>query len=292
MVTRIRESLEGLPGSHRFDIVLTDVQMPMLDGLRASSQIRELEKALGSSTHLPIVAVTAHAMTDETSRMRSFGVDDVVTKPLDPLRLGQVMQKLTGQQTADTAHSRPTGETASGPTDIQLVELGLRLWTKVAKRDSSVGELFGLSEDPLSPEDFQRVLDIVDVGERSGNSVRRTLLIFSGFLECFRDNIKKLSEAKQSRSVEDLQFAAHALKGLLLDIGARTSGALASTIEQQCNDGDGDSAFASVGQLSKQTLLVARLVSQICEMAAGEGATQQSTHVLERDDEGEHAEQE
>ena len=73
MVARVREALEGRSNTPKFDIVLTDVQMPLLDGLSATSQIRDLEKEYGTSTRLPVVAVTAHAMTDETSRSGRCG---------------------------------------------------------------------------------------------------------------------------------------------------------------------------------------------------------------------------
>lgn len=273
MVARIKDSIEGVPGAGRFDIVLTDVQMPLLDGLSATAQIRTIETEQGVSSRLPIVAVTAHAMTDETSRMRAFGVDDVITKPLDPLKLGQVIQRLTGRSLPETQDSERVATNVS-LTDTQLAELALRLWTKLAQRDSSVRELFGLSETPASPEDFQRVLDIGDVIERSGNSVRRSLLIFSGFLECFREQLQKLNDAKLAKSSEELRFAAHALKGLLLDVGARVSGGLASDIEQLCKGDDGEAALMMVGQLTRQILLVARLVAQIKDLASGDVSSQ------------------
>jgi signal transduction histidine kinase/CheY-like chemotaxis protein/HPt (histidine-containing phosphotransfer) domain-containing protein len=287
MVARIKESLAGGPETRKFDIILTDVQMPLLDGLNATAQIRALENELGAHTHLPIVAVTAHAMTDEKSRMRDFGVDDVVTKPLDPLHLGQVIQRLTGKQAIDDpSATRPnSAQRQEQPmTDTQLVELGLRVWRSFAKRDASLSDVFALSDDPLSPEDFQRVLDVVDVIDRSGDSVRRTLLIFQGFLDCFGEQIRKLNEAKRARSADDLRFAAHALKGLLLDVGARTAGELAGSIEQLSREGDLEEASAHVGRLTKQVLVVSRLISQISQSAHGSaqrGSTNEATGTAE-----------
>jgi signal transduction histidine kinase/DNA-binding response OmpR family regulator/HPt (histidine-containing phosphotransfer) domain-containing protein len=270
MVSRVRDSLEAIPGNKSFDLILTDVQMPLLDGLTATSRIRDMERDKNVSTHLPIVAVTAHAMTEEVSRMRQFGVDDVVTKPLDPMKLGAVIQRLTGQGT--NSKEKPIVKAAPKQlTEADLSQLGIRLWTQMAKRDDSLIELFGLSEDPMSPEDFQRVLDIEDVLERSGNSIRRTLLIFGGFLECFREQLQKLNEAKQTKDTDGLRFTSHALKGLLLDVGARASGGLASSIEQHCKNGEPEAALALVNQLVKQVLLVSRLVSQIHTTASGEG---------------------
>jgi signal transduction histidine kinase/CheY-like chemotaxis protein len=277
MVARVRESLEGRENTPTFDIVLTDVQMPLLDGLSATSQIRELENEYKRSARLPVVAVTAHAMTDEMSRMRAFGVDDVVTKPLDPLRLGEVLQRLTGHgKVASPETVKPATSSPAPLTANDLTELGLRLWRQIAKRDEEVAQLFGLSDDPSSPEDFQRVLDIPDVIDRSGDSVRRTLLIFQGFLDCFREQLTKLGEAKQKGNVEEIRFAAHALKGLLLDVGARATGGLASSLEQDCKKGDADSAQGRVSALTKQTLLVSRLITQVSRVATGEQSTDTS----------------
>jgi CheY-like chemotaxis protein/HPt (histidine-containing phosphotransfer) domain-containing protein len=283
LVSKVRDSIAGVEGAPKFDLILTDVQMPLLDGLNATAQIRALEKNGGIIKHLPIVAVTAHAMTDETSRMRQFGVDDVVTKPLDPIRLGQVIQKLTG---SEAAASLGTSKSGLGTTMAagELSELVCRLWAQLARRDRDLSALFLLSDEPQNPEDLKKVLDISDVLERTGNSVRRTLLIFSGFLECFRDQIIKLSEAKQASNFEDLRFAAHALKGLLLDVGAKVAGDVASTVEQSCMSGQQAEALSLVGQLTKQVLAVSRLVTQICQVATGGLDSQEALNAVQSRD--------
>lgn len=281
LVSQIKDSLEGAKGSQSFDIILTDVQMPLLDGLNATAQIRSLERKHGVIKHLPIIAVTAHAMTDETSRMRNFGIDDVVTKPLDPLRLGEVLQKLTGQKIASDIRAGSNGEAETqraatnrkAPlSEREFCDLALRLWTQMAKRDSDLRETFSLEDDPLDPKVFKGVLDINDVYERSGDSVRRTLLIFSGFGDCFREQLQRLSDGKQSRDLNDIRFGAHALKGLLLDVGAKASADLACRIEQLALKGEADKAVALISQLTKQVLLISRLVAQITN-SAGEGAS-------------------
>ena len=73
------EALEALK-KHSFDVVLMDGQMPEMDGFEATRRIREKEKASGS--HLPIVALTAHAMQGDKERFLAGGMDAYVTKPL------------------------------------------------------------------------------------------------------------------------------------------------------------------------------------------------------------------
>jgi len=267
LVDTVEASLLADTTTEAFDVVLTDVQMPLLDGLSATSRIREFERNRGIVRRLPIVAVTAHAMTEETSRMHQYGVDDVVTKPIDPMKLGDVILRVTG-------HCGQKGATTglgmgASLSESELMELGARCWSQLAKRDKEVGRVFRLSEEPSSAEDFQRVLDIGDVFTRSGNSARRTLLIFRGFLECFREQVGKLSAARKDRDSQNLLYASHALKGLLLDVGARLTADLASVTEQQAKVGDMESARRGASLLIKQVLLVSRLIEQLVS-AAGE----------------------
>jgi CheY-like chemotaxis protein/HPt (histidine-containing phosphotransfer) domain-containing protein len=77
-----------------FDAVLMDVQMPELDGLEATRAIRRREE--GGPSRLPILALTAQAMSGDDQRCFEAGMDAYVTKPVDPARLSQALARLTG----------------------------------------------------------------------------------------------------------------------------------------------------------------------------------------------------
>lgn len=77
-----------------FDLVLMDIQMPGMDGVEATRKIRQNE---APSQHIPIVALTAHAMASEREAVLNAGMDDCLTKPIDEAELGRVIQRWTGQ---------------------------------------------------------------------------------------------------------------------------------------------------------------------------------------------------
>jgi CheY-like chemotaxis protein len=84
-----------------FDIILMDVQMPEMSGLEATAAIREREQSLGG--HIPIVAMTAHAMTGDREHCLAAGMDAYVSKPL---RLDELLAVVDGLFTSVT-QARP-----------------------------------------------------------------------------------------------------------------------------------------------------------------------------------------
>jgi two-component system sensor histidine kinase/response regulator len=84
------EALEALD-KQAFDLVLMDVQMPEMDGLQATAAIRKSE--MKSGKHIPIIAMTAHAMAGDKDRCLEAGMDDYITKPIRPEQLDDVLKR-------------------------------------------------------------------------------------------------------------------------------------------------------------------------------------------------------
>jgi len=87
----------------QFDIVLMDVQMPEMDGLEATRQIRSAEEAMGK--HTPIIALTAHVMSGDRKRCFAAGMDDYISKPFQKQQLLSAVERLSQpEQSAATRH--------------------------------------------------------------------------------------------------------------------------------------------------------------------------------------------
>jgi CheY-like chemotaxis protein len=133
----------------RFDVVLMDVRMPGIDGLKTAAAIRAQEKASGA--HLPLIAVTAHAMPGDRERCLEAGMDAYLSKPIRSRELFDTIERLTatarieitpsGPRVPNTTIARP-GEVANGAVsnhEISVLAGGLTLLeaieTAIARRD-------------------------------------------------------------------------------------------------------------------------------------------------------------
>jgi signal transduction histidine kinase/CheY-like chemotaxis protein len=77
-------------GRQSFDLVFMDVQMPEMDGFEATAALRKKEKSTGK--HLPVIAMTAHAMVGDRQRCLDAGMDDYITKPIRPEELSKLLR--------------------------------------------------------------------------------------------------------------------------------------------------------------------------------------------------------
>ncbi len=103
-----REAIDALERTN-FHLVLMDCQMPELDGMAATKQIREREKSSGA--HMPVIAMTANAMQGDRELCLEAGMDDYISKPVNPEALSAVLEKWTRE------HRVPSKSDDSGASD-------------------------------------------------------------------------------------------------------------------------------------------------------------------------------
>jgi len=102
-----------------YDLILMDVQMPLVDGLEATRMIRERERPTGS--RVPVVILTAHAMKGDRERCLAAGADDYLAKPIDPCQLAAVLDRLTVPDAKPKASAFASAHEPEQPFDSKMV---------------------------------------------------------------------------------------------------------------------------------------------------------------------------
>ena len=194
-----------------YDLVLMDLHMPVLDGLAAAQAIRALPAPRGD---VLMVALTADAYTDTRQRAAQAGMNDFLTKPVQPVELQRSLARLFGRaRSADWApasapDSRAAASKAAGPADAAP-------WL-----DTSAPELMF---EGLPPGTHAQLLAV--------------------FFDDESGSIARLSGLLNAPAGADLRNAAHAVRGAALSLGLRRLAATAASIEALA-DASGDAAVA------------------------------------------------
>jgi signal transduction histidine kinase/DNA-binding response OmpR family regulator/HPt (histidine-containing phosphotransfer) domain-containing protein len=190
-----------------FDLILMDVQMPIMDGFAATAAIRERET--GTERHMPIIAMTAHAMAGDRERCFKAGMDAYVAKPFRPHELFRAVEEIQPPHT-DIA---PESDDAD---------------------QSIIAPMQGSLQPPISTSDFDRTEALNRVG--GSEEILRELV------ELFRTECpKQMIDIQQQHAVRDLPAlgrAAHTLKGSVAIFAAQPAYEAALRIEKMGRSGD------------------------------------------------------
>jgi two-component system sensor histidine kinase/response regulator len=143
LVTNGREAVDAMD-RERFDVVLMDVQMPVMGGFEATRLIREAEARSGTRT--PIIAVTAHAMKGDREACFEAGMDGFAPKPIQS---GKLLEMLDRLGSGSMPEPRMRAEPADGGDSETLDEVGLM--NLVGGNRELVGELAGIFLEDLEP---------------------------------------------------------------------------------------------------------------------------------------------
>lgn len=186
----VLQALETQP----YDVVLMDVEMPEMDGLEATRQVR---KRVSPKAQPWIIGVTANAMSGDREICFDAGMDGFVTKPLRPTELADALRVAAGNAQEDVERSE----------------------TKIER--SSQAEPFHIDQAALD-----QLQDAIG-GERADLDE-----LLRSFLEDGPFQIKTITQNIQSGSVDDLRRAAHSLKASATDFGAMRLAQLAGELEE------------------------------------------------------------
>ncbi|MGB6200400.1 MAG: response regulator, partial [Candidatus Acidiferrales bacterium] len=125
-----RQAVEAVK-AQKFDVALMDVQMPEMDGLEATAAIRKMEKTNGG--HLPIIAMTAHAMKGDRERCLAAGMDGYLSKPIRSQELIQMTENFTGAAEPIVMADEPPESVMDKKTALARIDGDESLFADLAK---------------------------------------------------------------------------------------------------------------------------------------------------------------
>jgi two-component system, sensor histidine kinase and response regulator len=190
-----------------YDLVFMDMQMPVMDGVAATQAIRRFADAQA----LPIVAMTANAMEQDRRRCFDAGMNDYVSKPIDPAQLAQVLERWLAM---------PRGREASAAPGAPPVVSPPQLPTGVPGLDTQAGLA------------------------RVGGKTAVYLALLQRFCQSQGTTVHNISDALHAGNRAAARILAHTLHGVAGNIGAVSLQELAGSLEQRILGGAGAADLA------------------------------------------------
>ncbi|MGD9648148.1 MAG: response regulator [Pirellulales bacterium] len=248
-----REALRQIR-EDEFDLVLMDLQMPVLGGEEATVQLRAAEQ--GTTKHLPVIAMTAHALKGDRERCLAAGMDDYIAKPIRARQLFEVVERY-GPARA------PSGEIAPQPTDTAATTVASNAATEqvvassapppaAAAGNSATNAANGAVDDDASTTAFDLTAALAAVGGDRG--------LLKEIVALFRADapgwLAELADSIAAGDAGRLRRIAHTLKNSAGYFGAGPTYQLALALEERGRKSDLAGAEAIRAQLVDE---VARL---------------------------------
>jgi len=195
-----------------FDVIFMDCQMPRVDGFTATVAIRKIEDG---QKRTPIIAMTAHAMKGDRERCLASGMDDYISKPIDPNSMLNILRRwLPGSVVKE----------ASAPKEV-TVAAGL--------------SPFAAQEE--NPENLP-VFDLKQAMWVTGGKMRMFKRVTAVFLQHMPDRIQELSIAVSHADISEVNRLAHSIHGATASVGGKRLCQAAQKLEYQAHEGNLDDA--------------------------------------------------
>jgi CheY-like chemotaxis protein/HPt (histidine-containing phosphotransfer) domain-containing protein len=213
-----------------FDLVLMDVQMPVMDGLEAATAIRQWEATSGNDKpsakhHLPIIALTAHAIKGDREQCLQAGMDEYLSKPVKAPDLLAVIEALME---------------AAQNEDVPVNRIAQKKYTSI---------------------------DIAQALEIMGGQKDILLVVCKAIVEKFPEELARLSHAIKGKDTRSIERIAHAVKSAAKSIGAFQAAELATQIERAGSDNSAEKAVQIFPAFEKN---IGAVVQELYDYIRGE----------------------
>ena len=225
-----RLALEAVQ-KQRYDVVLMDCQMPEMDGFTATKEIRRLEAQgtvlAGHGKRLPIVALTANAIKGDRELCLAAGMDEYLSKPIEPGQLLALLNSILPEAAAPAAPPPTPADSAPGAAQVPA---GSAPHGRPAGAPSNPA--------PSGPADPGAPVDLGDVLRRCMGKQAFVDRILRKFLDKAGADLAALEEHVRSANAQKIAFVAHGLKGAAANLSAGALRQAASDMEQAGKAGD------------------------------------------------------
>ena len=208
---------------NKYDLILMDVQMPVMDGYRATRRIRELEKerrkvdGSGNLERIPIIATTANALKGDREKCLASGMDDYISKPLRRKLPMTTVEKWLFQGDSGDLFSEDKGSVTG----------------KSATSSSA-------------PMDVERAIDEFE-GDRAF-----LVEVLKGFVDNVTQQLAILNQAVRDNDAERVAKEAHAIKGGAANLTAKALADAAHMLEKTAKSGDLTNATIYLEKLEEE----------------------------------------
>jgi len=206
----------------RYDLVLMDCQMPVVDGYTATRRWREAEELTGDGNHLPIIAMTANAMAGDRQKCLDAGMDDYLAKPVTRAELERCLHRWWRPRASEVRPAVAVDDAVAAPT-VQ----------PVAPVPAAAAPMAAVEEDapalPTAPA--AAVLDgdiLAELRSVLGGELDKLIALF---LEDTPLLLARLEAAALAPDFNELREAAHSLKSSSANLGAMSLSAAAKRVE-------------------------------------------------------------
>jgi PAS domain S-box-containing protein len=215
-----------------YDLVLMDVQMPEMDGIEATSELRSRE--MGSGRHQPVIAMTALVMQGDRERCLAAGMDGYLTKPIRPRALDEVLEQFIAQKRQNGALLEEAPKQVAQPSPT-------------------------LEEEPVDGHELL---------ERVGGDREFLTELVNLFREDSPRQLDRIRASLEKNDSTGVQRGAHSLRGTLANLAARPAADLAGTIEEAGQAGDLRRAETAMHSLDIELPRVLNALGTLCEGVA------------------------
>jgi signal transduction histidine kinase/DNA-binding response OmpR family regulator/HPt (histidine-containing phosphotransfer) domain-containing protein len=222
-----REALQALE-TVPYDLALMDVQMPEMDGLEATRRIRDPHSTV-LNPKIPIIAMTAHAMAGDPEKCHAAGMNDYLSKPIDPQLLAEALDKWLAPVIDGTTRQVVAADSVPVPSEAPLV-------TPIFNTQDFIRRMMG--DEGLAHK------------------------VVTGFLGDLPKQIDKLKDLAARQETDAAGKQAHTIKGAANNVGGQALGSVASEIEKAGKAGDLPAILARLPELDTQFVQLKEVVEK------------------------------